>query len=133
MGYAWDIEVKKDKTEASPKEQKLTIHVGVITRMEVKFPAGCHGLVKVRLLHYRAQLLPLNRGSWITGNGESVSFPFFYEIEKLPAFLNFVGWCDGCKYDHTVTVRVTVLPKAVATFMPLVDVMTRFLHRIGVI
>ena len=133
MFFAWDITVETTDTESSPKTEILKLSKGVITRCDVKFPAGCHGLVKVRLLRYEFQLIPLTGGEWITGDDESVMTEGYYELLEAPAQLKFVGWADGCSYDHKISVRVQVLPKAVATFMPLVDVLTRFLQRIGVI
>lgn len=131
--YAWDITIPANTTKASPVEQDLDLNIGVITKAEIKFPAGCHGLVKIRLFHHGFQLIPLSRPEWVTGDDETVPTEAYYELVETPAQLKFVGCSPDTYYDHTVTVRVTVLPKAVATFMPLVDVMTKFLKRIGVI
>jgi len=133
MSYAWDITITGNKPAAEPKEQTLDLHPGVITKVEVKFPAGCHGMVKARLFFGRFQIVPLSRGEWVTGDDESVSYPTYHEIVNEPAQLLFQGCSPGTSYSHTITVRVQILPKAVATFMPLVDVLTRFLQKIGVI
>lgn len=133
MFYAWDIKITKGKKEEDPKIQILKLSKGVITRADIKFPPGCHGLVKVRLRRYESQLAPLSRDEWVTGDGETVPTEAYYELVEAPFQLKFVGCSPGTSYDHTVTVRMQVLPKPVATFMPLVDVMTRFLRRIGVV
>ena len=133
MHYAWDITVETKHVKTDPKTKILKLCKGVITRADIKFAAGCHGLVKVRLYRHEFQLIPLSGDEWITGDNETVPTEEYYELFEDPAQLKFVGWGDGCSYPHTVTVRVTVLPKAVATFMPLVEVMSKFLRRIGVI
>jgi len=133
MFYAWDITVTAGATEDDPKTQDLKLTKGVITRIEVKFPGGCHGLVKVRLLRSEFQLVPLSKGEWVTGDDEAVLTEGYYELSESPSQLKFVGCSPDCTYDHTVSVRIQVLPKSVATFMPLVEVLTKFLERIGVI
>ncbi|MBW2559546.1 MAG: hypothetical protein JRE40_01700 [Deltaproteobacteria bacterium] len=133
MFFAWDITVSANTAEASPKTQILKLSKGVITRADIKFPSGCHGMVKVRLFRWEAQLVPLSRDEWVTGDGETVKTEAYYELVEMPYQLKFVGASPGTNYDHTITVRVTVLPKAVATFMPLVNILTKFFKRIGVI
>lgn len=118
---------------SSPVEQTLKLTSGVITHIGVKFPAGCHGMVRVRLLHQTSQLVPLSRGEWVTGDDEEVPSETFFELWALPYSLRFQGCSPGTTYPHTVTVRVTVLPKAVASMLPLMDLLTRSLQRMGVI
>jgi len=131
--FAWDITIETTHTQAAPKTQILKLSKGIITRCDIKFAPGCHGLVKVRIYRSESQLIPLSRGEWITGDAETIPTEGYYELEEIPTELKFIGWADGCNYNHTVTVRIQLLPKAVATVLPLVDVMTRFLQRIGVI
>lgn len=133
MHYAWDITITANKPEDDPKTQMLKLSKGVITRADIKFPPGCHGLVKVRLYRHEFQLIPLSGDEWITGDAETVPTEQYYELVEDPAQLKFVGCSPTCAYNHTVTVRITVLPKAVATFRPLIEVMTLFLKRIGAI
>lgn len=128
MFYAWDITVTANTLTTSPKEQLLKITKGVITRIDVKFPCGCHGLVKVRILRSEFQLVPLSKGEWITGDDETVPTEGFYKVDTAPAELKFVGCSPGTTYNHTVTVRVQVLPEIVASFAPLADVLNKFLR-----
>ena len=88
--------------------------------------------MKVRLLHQEAQLVPLSRTEWITGDNEAVSFPEFFELWTIPYQLKFVGCSPDTSYPHTVTVRIAVLPKAVASMIPVIELLTRLLQRMGV-
>lgn len=115
MFFAWDITVTAGTTEASPKTQVLKLSKGVITGIDVKFPAGCHGAVKVQLLRSEFQLVPLNRGEWVTGDDETVPTEPYYELDETPAELKFLGCSPGAAYDHVVTVRVAVQPAEVAS------------------
>jgi len=112
--YAWDITIPADTSVDKPVEQHLELTKGVVTRVDVKFPAGCHGLVKVRLLRYGSQLIPLSRGEWVTGDDETVQTETYYQMRDEPLALKFVGCSPGTSYAHKVTVRVQMLPEWVA-------------------
>lgn len=130
MYFAWDITITADTPEASPKTQTLKLTRGVVTHIGIKFPSGCHGLVKVRLLRWETQLIPLSRGEWVTGDDEEVKTDMYYEMEELPSSLKFIGCSPTTQYNHTVTVRVTILPKAMASMMPIIELFTKLLKRL---
>ena len=115
MFWAWDITITAGTTATSPKEQILKLTKGIITKIDIYFPKGCNGYVKVKLLRSEFQLVPLSRGEWVTGNGETIPTETYYELEETPSQLKFIGISPDAKYDHTVTVRVQILPKEVAT------------------
>jgi len=108
----------------------LEISVGVITRIDVKFPAGCHGLAKVRIYHREFQLVPLSGGEWITGDDETVPTEAYYEIPQTPAQLKLVAINDDDLYPHKLTVRIAVLPKAVVSLMPFMTFIEKLARRI---
>jgi len=128
--YAWDITIPANTLLTAPVEQTLKITNGVIVRISVKFPSGCHGLVKMRLLRWRFQVVPLSGGEWLTGDDETVDFPEYYEITKDPFELKFVGTSPGTCFPHSLAVRVVVLPKAVASFYPLAQALQKLLSRL---
>jgi len=134
MGYTWDITIPADTEESDPVVQRLELHPGIVTRIGVKFPAGCHGLVKVRLTRGGVfQVFPLSADEWVTGDDEEVVYTYFYDLTDRPISLEFVGISPGTTYAHTVTVRITVLPKAVASMMPLIEILTKALQRMGLV
>jgi len=132
MDYAWDILITADTKASSPKEQLLRLNAGVITKVEVKFPSGQHGMVKVRLYHEDSQLIPLSRGEWVTGDDEAVVMSEYFELKNRPWALKFKGCSPGTTYDHTVTVRITVLLKIVASMIPVIELLTKLLEKMGV-
>ena len=133
MFWAWDVKILAGTTEASPKLQILKLSKGVITGIWIKFPRGCHGMVKVRILRYEHMLVPLGRDQWVTGDNETIPTESYYELFEAPAQLKFVGCSPGTTYDHTVTVRISVLPRAVASMIPVIELLTRLLQRMGVL
>jgi len=131
--YAWDITITAGTLETAPKTQTLKLTAGVIINIDAKFPRGCHGLVKIRLFHHGFQLVPLSRGQWVTGDDEPVKMPHYFELTSAPYALKFQGVSPGTTFNHTVTVRVTVLPKSVASMIPVIELLTRLLQRMGVL
>lgn len=133
MSYAWDITISADTADTSPKEQILKLHKGIITRLTVKFPAGCAGMVKVRLKHAESTIAPLSKKEWLTGDNEDVHAAQYYELTEKPYKLKFQGSSPDTDFDHVITVRAIVLPKEVATFLPFMKLMGKFFKRIGIL
>jgi len=131
--YAWDITITANTLRASPKEQILKLEKGVITHIDVKFARGCHGNVGIRLFHHESVMLPFERDEWLTGDDEAVSADLYFPLDHRPYTLKFKGHSEGCTYDHVVSVRITVLPKSVASFMPVIELITKMFQRMGVI
>jgi hypothetical protein len=130
MLYCWDITIPPGTLVADPIEQELKISKGVIVKVQLKFPSGCHGLVKVRLLRWTTQLWPLSTGEWITGDDETVDALEYYEFEEGPYRLDFAGCSPASTYAHVITIRVVVLPKIVASFYPLAQALQKILERV---
>ena len=108
MFYAWDITISANTLDATPKEQILKLTHGIVTSIEIKFPSGCNGMVNVRILHRRSQLVPLSSGEWVTGNDETVPTETEFNLKANPFELIFVGCSPSTTYDHTITVRINI-------------------------
>lgn len=132
MFYAWDITIPADTSADNPHKETLSIAVGVITRVSVKFPRGCHGMVKTRLEWRKFQFFPLSAGEWVTGDAEPVTSEEYFEIKGDPAEVYFLGCSPETSFAHKVTVRITVLPKRIASMIPVINLLTRLLTRMGV-
>jgi len=132
MFYAWDITIPAGRTETNPLEQILKLTKGVITKADIKFPSGCHGLVKIRIKRREQQLIPLSSDEWVTGDGETIETEAYYEMETSPTQLKFIGCAPTTAYDHTVTVRIQVLPSEVATPQPIIEAINRIAEGIGI-
>jgi hypothetical protein len=112
--YAWDVTVPAGTEDSAPIEQTLKLTKGTVTKVSIKFPAGCSGLVKVRVFHEEFQLVPLTKGEYVTGDDETVDAEMLYELGSRPYALKLRASSPGCQYDHTITVRVTLMPTAYA-------------------
>jgi len=108
MFFCWDITITANTPEDDPLEEWLRLPKGVITRMDIKFPAGCHGMVKVRLFLESLQFVPLSEDEWVTGNNETIPTETGIELTDKPYKIKFHGCSPDTSYNHTITVRIEV-------------------------
>lgn len=79
--------------------------------MWITFPAGCAGLVKLRLYHEGHPFLPVNQDNYLRGDNISFEFPMFYEITEEPMLLTVEAWNEDATYDHTIDVMFLIVKK----------------------
>lgn len=108
MFFTYDITVSAATTAASPKTQRLALSAGKIKLIEIKFPAGCHGLVSVRIMRAGSQIVPLSTGEWITGDNETVNASLNYDLSTPDFAVTFEANSPSATYDHIITVRITI-------------------------
>lgn len=113
MYYDFAVLVETKHKADSPKEEILTLTKGVIHRVEVEFPAGCRGQVYLKLLHREHQVWPTNPQGAFNGEGYTVPIDEHYKLTSEPYTLKAVAWGVDCGYEHTLTVRVGILPESV--------------------
>uniref|UniRef100_A0A6M3M191 Uncharacterized protein n=1 Tax=viral metagenome TaxID=1070528 RepID=A0A6M3M191_9ZZZZ len=110
MFYAWDIKLIKGLSEATRQKSVLKLEKGTITKFELVFPSGCCGLVFVHINQALHQVFPKNPGDQLTGNGSTIVSTDEYELKEPPLELEFYGWNTDEIYDHTITVRIQLVP-----------------------
>jgi len=76
--------------------------------------------------------MPFNADDAIVTDGETVKGSFYWEIKESKPELILRGWAPDASFDHVVTFRVEILPKRVASMVPVIDLLTRLLARMGV-
>jgi hypothetical protein len=96
----------------SPVTTQIPIIAGTITQMFVQFPPGVNALAHLKLLWGLYQLFPSNeQGDFATG-GETIVWDEAVDINTEPHQLTAITWNDDDTYDHTITVRIVIAPKA---------------------
>jgi len=114
MFYEFPLTVAVGKTRVAPEIQAIKLTQGLIHRLEIEFPDGCTGLVHVRVLWLDHQVWPTNPNEYFTSDGHVIIVDDYFELYGAPYLLKIEGWSEALSYPHTVTVRIGVLPKAVA-------------------
>jgi hypothetical protein len=88
-------------------------------------------MVKVRLYRHEQQLIPLTRDEWITGDDETIPTETYGDLTDYPYQLKLVACSPDTTYDHTITVRIQVLPSYAAGFAQLTNYVQRLLNKLG--
>jgi hypothetical protein len=126
MYYAWNITLTKGNTATTPEKTVFQLENGIITRCEIVFPSGCQGLVFCHVNHALHQVYPKNPDYQYAGNGEKILATDEYELNEEPYQLEFYGWNTDEIYDHTITIRIQVVPKREITRLAIAE-MLRFM------
>lgn len=112
MLFSKQITVSASTTEANATPTYIKTTKGVISRIWVTFPAGCAGLVKMRILHGGHPFIPVNADNYLRGDNYTFELPVMYEITDHPTILTILVWNDDATYSHTIDVLFLILPKA---------------------
>jgi len=132
MFYDFAITVPPNTPREKPIKQEMKLTKGVIHRIEVQFPIGCAGLVHVRLYHNEAVFLPTNPEGSFASDGYVIPIDEHFELKTEPYTLIARLWNEDDTYEHTITLRIGILPKEVlAPLAPLVAKFRRFFRLIG--
>ena len=112
MLYSKQITLTAGKTEATATRTAFKVNKGVISNVWITFPAGCAGLVKLRIYHEGHPFLPVNQDNYLRGDNYTFQFPVMFEIIEEPMLLTVEAWNEDATYAHTVDIMFLILPKA---------------------
>jgi len=112
--YVQPLTIPRNTPKAQPVEVEIKVEQEVITKFELHFPPGCAGMVHARVLYGIKQIWPWNKPETFTGDGETLSFPEYWECPEIPCKLIFQGWSPGTQHPHTLILRLSASPRAVA-------------------
>lgn len=110
MLFVTSLTVPAGTPENNPIRQELELEPGTIKKINVYFPPGCHATVKVRIKVGDIIFLPANPEEWLVGNGEALEDEPYRTILDSPVKLTIEACSPSASYDHTIYVRVLVLP-----------------------
>ena len=113
MIYEYDLTVAAASTPAAPSTARLSLSHGIIHRLEVSYPPGCHNLVSVVLRRGVHQVWPTNPGGALRADAYTIALPVWEPLEEAPYELQVDGWAPLATYDHIITVRLGILPREV--------------------
>jgi len=101
MFYEHDIVIPPNTQPETFLSQTLRLTRGIIKR-----PAGCAGLVGVRIVKHSFQVIPLNYPKWIETDAETVVIETEIDLTDIPYELEFQGYNLDDTFEHTIRVRV---------------------------
>jgi len=113
MHYQYAVKIPADTGKSDGFRRPLRLVPGQIEKVDISFPAGCVGLVGVRILRGHLQLWPLSPDQWIVSDNFTVTFPGTYELDERPFELTFEGYNLDETYDHTIRIGITLDEKKI--------------------
>ena len=111
MFYRFSLTVPANTAEIDAKTLDMQVWAGVITRVMIMFPPGPQGLLRCQILEGIASRWPTNSNEYFGANNETVDFKEHLEINTPPALFKLRAWNLDDTYEHTVYIRLGVLPR----------------------
>jgi hypothetical protein len=120
LNYRYGFELSAEGKVTEPERVSFPVAPGRVIDVSLTFPAGCSGLVGIRIFRGPLQLYPLTVGEWIVSDDATVHFPADFELDERPYALTLEGYNSDDTYTHTVSISVT-LEAIVDPSQPVVD------------
>jgi len=110
MIYNFSVSVATTNTATAPLKTTHKLTHGIIHKLDIVFPPGCLGLVGIAIFNGLHQLWPTNPTEYFISDDETISFREHYELIEEPFELYSVGYTMDDTYDHTIVLRIGILP-----------------------
>ena len=108
MFYRFGVTAPANTPKGAPVERLVRLTAGIVERVEITFPAGCVGLVGVRILRGGHQVWPTSPGEWFVSDDYTIAFSEQYPILDEPLELRIQAYNEDTVYPHTPVVRLSV-------------------------
>jgi len=108
MIYSKNIEIPTNTEQDDPSTLLLNLCYGIIRQIDIGFPAGCHGLVGIKLKRGLHSLFPVGEQNWFTGDDVNISFDEQYMLLYEPFHLSIEAYNLDDTYNHTIVFRIGV-------------------------
>jgi len=108
MDYWFAVTTPANTAKADAIDTELKLTSGVITKVWMMHPEGCHALAYATIWKEGHQLYPNNPEEAYHSNDVPMIWEDNYEL-LAPALLKLKTWNLDDTYEHTVYLRITVL------------------------
>lgn len=108
MRYRGSLTIPAGTAEAAPATATLYLAAGVVSEVEVFFPAGQAGLTFLVIYREESQVWPTSPDANFQGDDTHITFSESYELMTEPFSVELRGWAPSATLDHTVFVEVSI-------------------------
>ena len=108
MLLTWTVTIPAGTSDSAPYTQRLDLIAGIVTKIEIRFLAGCHGLVKIRFSKAGTPIVPSNANAYIIGDDEVVQIDTLIPFISGTMNLTLEGSSPDTTYEHKITIRITI-------------------------
>ena len=113
MRYRSSVTTAAGQTKADPALADLAVCAGVISEVEILFPAGHAGLTYLQIWYLGRQIFPTSEGATFRGDDNVIQFTEQWVIQEVPHILTLHAWAPDAELIHTIFVEVSIRPFAV--------------------
>lgn len=113
MIFSFSITTPANTAETAKLPTVLKIGYGIIHQIDIQFPMGPSGLLHLHINNALNQVWPYNTGEDFALDATTVRFREFIKSLEEPFQLTAYTWNEDDTYEHTVFIRIGILPPAV--------------------
>lgn len=106
MFFTFPITIFANTPSTAKLKTILPLTRGIITRINVEFPAGHVGLTHIGINRGLNQVWPTNPDATLKSSNETIVWEEDYSLDLEPFQLEAYAWNEDDTYDHTITVRI---------------------------
>lgn len=108
MLYIYRLDIPASTTKANMERVDFRLPMGTLTKVEVAFPPGPHGLAHALIFHDEHQLFPANLEEEYRWNNVTITWEGEYSLPEPWNGLSLRGWNEDDTYQHEITARFQV-------------------------
>lgn len=112
MLYTFDFMIPANTPINSPVEKQITIEGQALTSIIILIPPGHAALTGLQIYYGDLQLVPANKGEWLKGDDETLTFPETFELPEPTTTLNMLGYNLDTQNNHTFYVRLVTVSES---------------------
>lgn len=113
MQYTKEITFTKNGSLTNQISSTIKAARGVIHKIDIVFPPGCFGLVKVQLFLGGHPIAPSTTNMSYSGDSEAIIIPEFIHLRKDFNLITITGFNEDDTDGHTILFRIYVLPEEI--------------------
>ena len=96
---------------SSEKETEIELEGDFISYVNIRFPPGPSGLLKLAIFYGIKQIFPYDEGTWFQGDDEVIEWQEYWKLPESPCKLKIKTVNEDDTYEHTVYVRIAVMKR----------------------
>jgi len=93
------------------KSFDLEVEGEIVTQVRIRFPPGCHALVKVAIDYGIKRIFPYEEDTWFYGDDEVIEWIESWEMPESPCILKIVVDNTDDTYEHSIYVVIVTRKK----------------------
>ena len=106
MIFTTSLNIPANTGQNEHTEQQIDLCYGIIRQIDISLPAGCCGLVGVKVKRSLHSLFPIGDDNWFIGDNAKISFDEQYMLLYEPYCLTLQGYNLDDTYEHNIIFRI---------------------------